>query len=63
MSSILLETERIISKQPVERTDDEVAKLLPWFKKKSDVFHPLKSGNDAVAVLILYYRDEIAVLT
>lgn len=45
MSSIQEEIERIICKDPSERTDEEVSRMMPWFKKKSEVFRLLKPGK------------------
>ncbi|XP_067936759.1 uncharacterized protein [Watersipora subatra] len=50
MGSILEEVERTISKEPNCRTDEEINRLLPWFRKKSEVFRLLKP--DAVTDII-----------
>ena len=44
MSSILEEVVNIIGKPAERRTDEELGRLLPWFRKKSDVFRSLKPG-------------------
>lgn len=35
----------IINKQPEDRTETEIGRILPWFRKKSDLFKPLKNGK------------------
>ena len=35
---------RVISQAPDKRKDFEVTNLLPWFRKKSDLFRNLKTG-------------------
>ncbi|XP_021347854.1 uncharacterized protein LOC110446855 isoform X2 [Mizuhopecten yessoensis] len=33
----------IINKNPKDRTEAEIGRILPWFRKKSDLFKPLKN--------------------
>ena len=35
----------VMSQPPDRRKDFEVSNLLPWFKKKSDLFKSLKHGK------------------
>ena len=35
----------VVSKPPGDRTENEADGLLPWFRKKSDLFANLKSGK------------------
>ncbi|XP_033752366.1 uncharacterized protein LOC117336097 isoform X2 [Pecten maximus] len=40
----------IIKKDPTDRTEVEIGRILPWFRKKSDLFKPLK--NEVVQDLV-----------
>ncbi|KAF6032106.1 hypothetical protein EB796_009606 [Bugula neritina] len=50
MATILEEIENMVSKPPNQRTEEELNRLLPWFRKKSEVFNSLKP--DAVADIV-----------
>jgi len=45
---ILRDIETTVNKPPLERTDAEIERILPWFKKKSDLFQSIKKGNNWV---------------
>jgi len=51
MATILEEIENMVSKPPNQRTEEELNRLLPWFRKKSEVFNSLKPGGVTSLVL------------
>jgi len=44
---------RVISQSPDKRKDFEVNNLLPWFRKKSDLFRNLKTGMNKTVVCVV----------
>ena len=49
----------VVSKPPDDRTESEADVLMPWFRKKSDLFANLKPGMYNVNIKIIHNSESL----
>lgn len=57
MSSFYDRVVRVLKKPSEERFNDEIQYMEPWFRKKSSLFEPLKSGLCGFFVFFKFISD------